>query len=70
MVTGEKVMVAQVFLKKGSEALETLVGAASATQGATSFKAAQTCLFTINVHQKEPNSHEYEELYEDPVLRE
>jgi hypothetical protein len=24
--------------------------------------------FTMNVHQKEPNSHEYEELCEDPVL--
>jgi hypothetical protein len=24
----------------------------------------------MNVHQREPNSHEYEELYEDPVLRE
>jgi hypothetical protein len=28
MVTGEKAMVAQVFLKKGAEALETLVRAA------------------------------------------
>jgi hypothetical protein len=60
VVTGEKAMVAQVFLKKGAELLETLVRRPSATQGATSFQAAQTCLFTMNVHQKEPNSHEYE----------
>jgi uncharacterized damage-inducible protein DinB len=24
----------------------------------------------MNVHQKEPNSHEYEKLYDDAVLRE
>src|SRR5260370_29689637 len=71
VLTGEKAMVAQVFLKKGAEALEKVVRAGpSATQGATNFQAAHTCLFTMNVHQKEPNSHEYEELYEDPILRE
>jgi hypothetical protein len=39
VVTGEKAMVAQVFLKKGAEALEILVRAGpSATQGRQSHK--------------------------------
>ena len=45
-------------------------GGRALRKGATTFQAPQTCLFTMNVDQKEPNSHEYEELYEDPVLRE
>lgn len=50
VVTSEKAMVAQVFLKKSAESLETLVRAVSGTQGATCFQAAQTSLFTMNVH--------------------
>jgi hypothetical protein len=38
MVTGEKAMVAQVFLKKGAEALEPWCARPNATQGRQAFK--------------------------------
>ena len=56
VVTSDKTMLAQVFVKKGAEALETLVRAAERSARAASFQAAQTFLFTMNVHQKEPDS--------------
>jgi hypothetical protein len=37
-------------------------------QGATSFQAAQNLPFHHERPSQEPNSHEYEKLYEDPVL--
>jgi hypothetical protein len=45
MVTGEKAMVAWVFLKKGAEALEPWC-AVERNARATSFQAAQACLLT------------------------
>jgi hypothetical protein len=55
MVTGEKAMVAQVFLKKGAEA-GALVRAAERYARATSFQTAQACLLTerLSTGAKQP----------------
>ena len=45
VVTGEKAVAAQAFLKKGAEALEPWC-AAERYASATSFQAAQACLLT------------------------
>jgi len=49
VVTSDKTMLAQVFWKKGAEALETLVRAAE--RSARGFQAAQTFLF----HHERPS---------------
>ena len=52
VVTGDKAMVAQVFLKKCAEALKKVVRAGpSATQGATNFQAAHT----VSFHHERPS---------------
>jgi nicotinamidase-related amidase len=50
-----------------NELKHNVVGLAKGRQAS---KSAQNVSFTMNIHQKEPNSHEYEELYGDPILRE